>query len=203
MTDTPNTRRSSATAAGICWRSSPDILDVAKADANRLSLSEEEIDIDRIVDLSSSIIQGMVRKADIRYTIDVDPDLPNLFADGAKLTQILVNLLSNAVKFTSAGSAVRLKIRSRRLGGVSFRVEDTGIGMSAEQIPIALSPFGQVDSGLNRKYDGVGLGLPLTKRLVELHDGTIEIASAPGCGTVVSFHLPEHRVCRRPQAIAI
>ena len=72
---------------------------------------------------------------------------------------------------------------------------DTGIGMSAEQIPVALSPFGQIDSGLNRKYDGVGLGLPLTKRLIELHEGTIEITSEPGKGTIVEFHLPKERVC--------
>jgi two-component system cell cycle sensor histidine kinase PleC len=75
--------------------------------------------------------------------------------------------------------------------------------MSAEQIPIALEPFGQIDSSLTRKHDGVGLGLPLTKRLVELHGGIIDIASEPGKGTVASVHLPEERVCREEYALAI
>jgi two-component system cell cycle sensor histidine kinase PleC len=86
---------------------------------------------------------------------------------------------------------------------MTFRVEDAGIGMSAEQIPIALQPFGQIDTGLARSYSGVGLGLPLTKRLVELHGGTIEIRSQPGKGTVAGFHLPEERVCRNSFALAI
>ena len=121
--------------------------------------------------------------------------LADCAGDTAKLTQILVNLLSNAIKFTPAGGRVRLTIGLEPQGGMLFQVADTGIGMTAEQIPIALSPFGQVDSGLNRKYDGVGLGLPLTKRLIELHDGTIKITSAPGRGTTVDFHLPAERVC--------
>ncbi len=100
------------------------------------------------------------------------------------------------MKFTPPGGVVRLKVQSEPGAGVWFRVEDTGIGMSAEQIPVALSPFGQIDSGLNRKFNGVGLGLPLTKRLVELHGGTFEIASVPGRGTEVSFYLPEARVHR-------
>src|SRR5205085_8640175 len=120
-----------------------------------------------------------------------------IVGEPAKITQILVNLLSNAIKFTPSGGKVNLHIeQSRREPGVVLRVVDTGIGMSPEQIPIALAPFGQVDSGLNRKYDGVGLGLPLTKRLIELHEGTIEITSEPGRGTRVDFHLPEERVCR-------
>jgi signal transduction histidine kinase len=129
--------------------------------------------------------------------------LPYLFGDSAKLTQILVNLLSNAIKFTPSKGTVRLAIEQNGCGGLSFRVEDTGIGMSAEQIPLALAPFGQVDSGLARKYQGVGLGLPLTKRLVELHGGRIEITSAPGRGTTVMFHLPPERVCRRPKVVPV
>jgi two-component system, cell cycle sensor histidine kinase PleC len=106
------------------------------------------------------------------------------------MTQILVNLLSNAIKFTAPGGMVRLNVRPGPDGAIILRVEDTGIGMSAEQIPIALAPFGQIDAGLDRKYDGVGLGLPLTKRLVELHGGRIDIDSEPGKGTAVSVHLP-------------
>jgi signal transduction histidine kinase len=171
-----------------------DILDVAKADANRLVLAEEGIEIGRIADLSLTIVQEMAKKAEVDYTCEIDRGLPGLMADPAKLTQILVNLLSNAIKFTPRGGKVRLRIERRLAGGIAFCVEDTGIGMSAEEILIGLEPFGQVDSGLARKYNGVGLGLPLTKRLVELHGGTIEIASEPGKGTKVSFHIPEERL---------
>jgi signal transduction histidine kinase len=171
-----------------------DILDVAKADANRLVLDEEGIEIGRIADLSLTLVQEMAKKAEVDYTCEIDRQLPGLKADRAKLTQILVNLLSNAIKFTPPGGKVRLKIERRPAGGIAFCVEDTGIGMSIEEIPIALEPFGQVDGGFARKYNGVGLGLPLTKRLVELHGGTFEIASDPDKGTKVSFHIPEERL---------
>ena len=172
-----------------------DILDLARADADRLTVADEEVEIARVVDLSSKIVQELAGKAEVDFVIETEDLLPNVLGDAAKLTQILVNLLSNAIKFTPAGGRVFLKIARHPKDGLIFRVADTGIGMSAEQIPIALSPFGQVDSGLNRKYDGVGLGLPLTKRLIELHEGTIEITSEPGRGTTVDFHLPPERVC--------
>ncbi len=171
-----------------------DILDLARDDANRLTVAEEEVEIARIVDLSSRIVQELACKAGVDFRTESEHVLPKVVGDTAKLTQILVNLLSNAIKFTPAGGEVRLKVTRNPEGGLLFRVVDTGIGMSAEQIPIALSPFGQIDSGLNRKYDGVGLGLPLTKRLIELHEGTIAIASEPGRGTTVEFHLPKERV---------
>jgi signal transduction histidine kinase len=180
-----------------------DILDLARDDANRLIVAAEEVEIGRVVDLSSRIVEELACKAEVDFATEFENSLPNVLGDTAKLTQILVNLLSNAIKFTPAGGRVRLKIGRKPQGGLTFRVADTGIGMSAEQIPIALSPFGQIDSGLNRKYDGVGLGLPLTKRLIELHEGTIEIKSEPGRGTTVDFHLPEERVCRRGRALTV
>jgi len=167
-----------------------DILDLAKSDANRLSLAEEPVDIGRVVYLSSTIVQEMARQAQVEFVNEIEEGLPPLVGDQAKMTQILVNLLSNAIKFTAPGGRVRLNVQSGAGGAIFLRVEDTGIGMSAEQIPIALAPFGQIDAGLDRKYDGVGLGLPLTKRLVELHGGTISIDSEPGKGTAVSVHLP-------------
>jgi signal transduction histidine kinase len=170
-----------------------DILELAKADADRMTLSEEAVDVGEIVSLSSTIVQEMARQAQIELVSDIEAGLPPLVGDSAKLTQILVNLLSNAIKFTAPGGTVRLTVRRRALGGITLRVEDTGVGMSPDQIPIALAPFGQIDTGLDRKYDGVGLGLPLTKRLVELHGGTIDIESVPGQGTAVSVHLPAER----------
>jgi len=173
-----------------------DILDLAKADADKLLLAEEEIDIAEVVELGAQIVHDMAQRAQIDFACQTEEPLPSVIGDAAKLTQILVNLLSNAIKFTPPGGKVRLKVEHREYRGMIFRIEDTGVGMSAEQIPVALEPFGQIGNSLTRQHDGVGLGLPLTKRLVELHGGKIELNSEPGKGTVASVHLPEARVCR-------
>ena len=178
-----------------------DILDVAKADADRLVVDEEPVDIGRVVALSSRIVEDMAEKAGVTYRSDIEPNLPPVLGDGAKLTQVLVNLLSNGIKFTPRGGDVGLSITRSPDGGIRLEVADTGIGMTAEQIPIALSPFGQVETGLNRKYDGVGLGLPLTKRLIELHGGTIDIDSEIGRGTTVVINLPRARAHRDAEAL--
>ncbi|HEX4080070.1 MAG TPA: response regulator [Rhizomicrobium sp.] len=170
------------------------ILELARADANRLTLHEEEVAIADIVSLCESMIRPMAEKGGIDFLMEVEPGLPHVFADSTKLQQILINLLSNAVKFTPAQGSVRLTIGTDNTGGLTFRIADTGIGIPADKIEVALAPFGQVDSRLSRKYDGVGLGLPLTKCLVELHDGTMRIESECDRGTVVSVRLPKGRV---------
>jgi signal transduction histidine kinase len=173
-----------------------DILDLSKADADRMMLAEERVEIEDVVELGSKIVEDMARRAQIKFVSEIEEKLPPLIGDPAKLTQILVNLLSNAVKFTPPGGQVRLRVGQRAHRGITFQVEDTGVGMSPDQIPIALAPFGQISNSLTRRHDGVGLGLPLTKRLVELHGGTMELDSEPGKGTTASVHLPEARVCR-------
>jgi signal transduction histidine kinase len=170
-----------------------DILDIARAEAGRLNLSEEEVDIAGVVALSASMIRSLAEKAEVECSFDVADDLPLFWGDPTKLRQILINLLSNAIKFTPAGGKVRLTAKQEPKGGVSFCIEDTGIGIPADKMAVALAPFGQVESSLARQYDGVGLGLPLTKRLLELHDGTLEIVSEPGKGTGVTAHLPPRR----------
>jgi len=171
-----------------------NILDLAKADANRLALKEEAFSLARTIELSSHIVEEMASKAEVDYAAEIDGALPEMFGDPAKLMQILVNLLSNAIKFTEPGGRVRLRIAPGPRGTLALVVSDTGIGMSPDQIPVALSLFGQVDGDLNRKYDGAGLGLPLTKQLVELHGGTIEIDSEKGRGTVVTVLIPGERL---------
>src|SRR5207244_3838081 len=101
--------------------------------------------------------------------------LPEIVADPARLKQILVALLSNAAKFTARGGSVALSARRTDEGGVAFVVSDDGCGMTASEIAVALEPFGQVDGGLERRYDGTGLGLPLARRLIELHGGRFQI----------------------------
>ena len=118
-----------------------------------------------------------------------------------KTKQILINLLTNAIKFRKPGGRVRVEILDdgRQL---DVRISDTGIGMSPEEIPIALAAFGQVDSSLARKHEGTGLGLPLSKALVEMHGGQLLIESEVGIGTTVTVRLPPERVIRRSPSAA-
>ncbi len=125
-----------------------------------------------------------------------------LHADQRKLKQIFVNLLSNAVKFTPAGGEVILKAWWREDSGYVFQIIDTGIGIALADIPTALSPFGQVDSTPARKYGGTGLGLPLTKSLVEMHGGSLDLQSEVGAGTTVTVRFPKERVVHVARAVA-
>jgi signal transduction histidine kinase len=170
-----------------------DILDIAKAETRGLKLAEAEVDIASALSFSASVVEQMAKNAEIAFSFAIEDELPALWADGQKLRQIFINLLTNAIKFTPAGGNVRLSVRLEPGTGMVLQVADSGIGIPADKIPIALAPFGQVDSSLSRQYDGVGLGLPLTKRLVELHDGTLEIASEPGKGTTVTVRFPAKR----------
>ncbi|MGH7006707.1 MAG: ATP-binding protein, partial [Alphaproteobacteria bacterium] len=111
--------------------------------------------------------------------------------------QILLNLLSNAVKFTPAGGRVSLTATRSADGGIVLAVADTGLGMSPDEINIALTPFGQVENALSRKQAGTGLGLPLAKAMMEMHGGTLLVSSAPGKGTTVSLAFPPARVVGR------
>jgi two-component system cell cycle sensor histidine kinase PleC len=171
-----------------------DILDLAKADANTLTLAEEEIDVARAAVHYSKGIADMAQKAGVDYRIELGDALPSLYADSAKLRKILVHLLSNAVKFTPQGGVVRLVVHRDASHDLLFRIEDNGIGIAEDKISLALQPFGQIDSGLARTYEGVGLGLPLAKRLIELHGGAMDIVSKPGAGTVVTARFPASRL---------
>jgi signal transduction histidine kinase len=180
-----------------------NILDLARADANRLTLHDEEVEIADVVAFSTNIIQVMAEKSDVNFSVEIEDGLPLVLADSTKLQQILINLLSNAVKFTPPLGTVNLNIGVGKTGDLMFRVVDTGIGIPANKIEVALAPFGQVDSRLSRKYDGVGLGLPITKRLIELHGGTMEIKSELDRGTVVTVLIPKERFIKQPALCAL
>jgi signal transduction histidine kinase len=113
-----------------------------------------------------------------------------VWGDPAKLRQVVLNLLSNAIKFTLPGGSISLRAEARTEALAVIEVADSGIGMSPQDIPTALAAFGQIDSRVARRYEGTGLGLPLSKAIVELHGGLIGIDSAPGAGTKVSVILP-------------
>ena len=133
---------------------------------------------------------------------EIPPELPALRADERKLKQILLNLLSNAVKFTPEGGTVTLAVAVESSDAIVIQVIDTGIGIAPEDIATVMSPFGQVDSALSREFDGTGLGLPLTKALVELHGATLEIESEIGKGTTATVRFPPERLVSRSASVA-
>ncbi len=177
-----------------------DILDVAKAEAGRLELYEEEVDLSLVAHACVQLVQGRAEEADVSIETSVPLDMPFLMADTKRLKQILLNLLSNAVKFTPAGGKVGLDARLREDGGIDLIVHDTGIGIAKQDLERALQPFGQIDSHLSRKYEGTGLGLPLSRNLAELHGATLSIESEPDKGTVVTVSFPPQRSVRLQHA---
>ena len=170
-----------------------DILDIAKLESGRLELRDETVSIDEAVEACRRIVAAMADSAGVALATDIPAAMPFIRSDELRFRQILLNLMSNAVKFTPSGGSVRVSAAVEREGAV-IAVADTGIGMKAESIPIALEPFRQIDGALSRRFDGTGLGLPLAKALVELHGGRLQIESAPGKGTTVRIWLPLDRV---------
>ncbi len=176
-----------------------DVLDFSKIDAGHLTLQEDQIDIDETLATSLRMIEAQAANTGVIIENEIARDLPNLRADERRVRQILLNLLSNAVKFTPRGGRVRLIAFT---DGKEFivQVADTGIGMATEDIPRALERFGQLDGDLNRKYEGTGLGLPLTKKLAEMHGGRLEIESELCVGTKVTVAFPAERLIARSAA---
>jgi len=171
-----------------------DILDLSKVESGADELHEENIEIPTLVQSALGFVRQRADNGSVKLELDIRDDLPLLLVDERKLKQILVNLLSNAVKFTNPGGKVTLKAWCRPESGFVFQVVDTGIGMKPEDIPKALSQFGQIDSNLNRKYEGTGLGLPLAKNLIELHGGYLDLQSEIGTGTAVTVRFPANRI---------
>jgi PAS domain S-box-containing protein len=175
-----------------------DILDISKIESGTDELHEERIEIPRIIASALKLVEQRAAQGDIKLEFEPPDRLLTLYADERKLKQILVNLLSNAVKFTDPGGAVTLRAWCRLDSGYVFQISDTGIGIAPEDIRKVLSRFGQADEGLNRRYDGTGLGLPLTKALVEQHGGTLDLQSKVGIGTTATVRFPAIRVVAPP-----
>ena len=170
-----------------------DILDLSKIETGKLALNESTINIAEIVSSCLLLVKDRAIANNISMNIDIAEDLAPLCADERMIKQILINILSNAIKFTPDGGDVKLCIWSQPDSGCVFRIIDTGIGMALDDIPLALSPFDQVDSDLNRSFEGTGLGLPLSKALVELHGGSVDLQSEIDVGTSVTFRFPANR----------
>ncbi|MEJ0025174.1 MAG: HAMP domain-containing sensor histidine kinase [Rhizomicrobium sp.] len=170
-----------------------DILDLSKSEAGKMDLRCEPFALDDLFRDCRRMVSVRAQESGIDVAFDLTPGLPQLDADPRRVKQILLNLLSNAIKFTPAGGHVRLSAMLSAEGGICLSVKDTGIGMSTEQIPLALEPFRQIDSPLSRSQEGTGLGLSLVKALTEQHDATLVIESAVNKGTCVRVTFPRGR----------
>jgi signal transduction histidine kinase len=172
-----------------------DILDYSKGEAGKLELHDAEIGIHRIIDESERMVKEKAKNKEIEIINNVSADFPRIMADERKIKQILINLLSNAIKFTNKGGEINVHAEKLDNGEVRISVKDNGVGISEEDIPKALSVFGQIKSvRIEPEEEGTGLGLPLCKMLTELHGGEFEITSEVGVGTTVSIILPKERV---------
>ncbi|MEE8139815.1 MAG: ATP-binding protein [Alphaproteobacteria bacterium] len=173
-----------------------DILDIAKIEAGELGLDASVFDSAKSIKACIKMLDEQAEAAGLQ-ALKFDHDGPiRLDADEKKFRQIVINLISNSIKFTLEDGCVSVETGITEDGRFRMVVADTGIGIEPENIAKVLKPFSQVDSTLARKFEGTGLGLPITEALVKLHDGTLEIASEVGVGTRVIIHLPAERVAK-------
>ena len=165
------------------------VLDLSKSESGKMFLDIQNVDMREIIGDCAAMTQEQAAEAGLDFTIvEIEDDL-RFTGDPAKLRQILLNLLSNAVKFTPKGGHVWIEAK-RRSAGIAVTVGDNGIGMSREDLVVALEPFGQVDNRLERRYQGAGLGLSVVKAFTELHQGNLDFDSARGTGTRVTVSFP-------------
>jgi PAS domain S-box-containing protein len=173
-----------------------DVLDVSRLEGGLLTINARQENLLDIVE-KAVVLARSVTQDEREIATDFPRDMPALHVDPQRLAQTLGNLLANALKFTPPLGTVSLTARLERDGGVTLIVSDTGIGMAAETIAEALEPFRQIDGSLARKFEGAGLGLSLSKALIELHGGSLSIDSRVGDGTRVSLCLPPECVVPR------
>jgi CheY-like chemotaxis protein/anti-sigma regulatory factor (Ser/Thr protein kinase) len=166
-----------------------DILDFSKIDAGKLHIDRSEMSIGDVLDDALQPVAERARVKGIELRLEKTVDLPpNCISDPLRLGQVLLNLLTNAIKFTDSGSVT---LSGTHDGGqLVFRVTDTGIGMTADQLGGVFNPFQQADSSTTRKYGGTGLGLAICKRLLDLMQGEIRVESTSGSGSMFEVRLP-------------
>jgi len=170
-----------------------DILDLSKAEAGKLDLQEQDLSLIGIVNSSLRVVRDRATENGIRLAFDVPSDDVILYADPRLLSQVFLNVLSNAVKFTPKGGNVSIDIDRDDFGNVICCVRDSGIGIEEGNLDKVFAPFVQIEGSLARNYEGTGLGLPLSKNVMELHGGQIRLESSLGVGTAAYLTFPRER----------
>ncbi len=176
-----------------------ELLDHAKVDAGALALHEETVDLAAAVTFCTRMIGPRAERADITLAPSIADEARWIRADEKRIRQILLNLVSNAVKYTPSGGRVAIAVLLED-GAPTIRVSDTGIGIEEKDLERVLEAFVQIENQANRQSIGTGLGLPLTRKLAELHGGTLTLSSRPGAGTTITIALPGDRLVRDADA---
>ncbi len=165
-----------------------DVLDLSQIEANQMALAREMVSFEEIVDEAVTAVHPLYASKGIYLETEVSPGLPPVFCDRTRMREVLLNLLSNAGRFTERGG---VRVRAWREGDdLLFSVADTGVGIAPEHLGGLFEPFHQVDGSIRRRYGGTGLGLPISKRFIELHGGHIRVESRPGAGSTFVCQLP-------------
>lgn len=170
-----------------------DVLDLAKIEAQRMEWSDSEVDVADVIRAVIANTQSLAMQAAVSVGIEVDADLPSVFVDRDRLTQVITNLISNSIKFTPPNGSIRIIGQGAESGGSSsvlIRIVDSGIGIGPDQIATVFDKFQQVGDTLTDRPTGTGLGLPICKEIVEHYGGEIWAESQPGLGSSFSFTLP-------------
>jgi signal transduction histidine kinase len=171
-----------------------DILDLAKAESGKLELFETSFDLAAMIETTLKMCQKKADDENIELEFARPPTDFAVFADERLIRQVVINLISNAVKFTPAGGRVSIDIHASRESGVTLSVKDTGIGIASKDLDRVLRPFEQVESSLSRSHGGTGLGLPYSKKVIEIHGGTLKLSSQVNVGTTVRVQLAASRI---------
>jgi len=177
-----------------------DVLDLSKIEAGEVVLAETAFDVGEVLQDAVHIIQGLAEKRAVKVDLNLNPNLPMIFADKRRVTQIVVNLLSNAVKFNRAGGYVQLFgwVGARNVLAIS--VSDSGVGIPSADVSRVFEPFVQLRSSVRVSHEGTGLGLSLSKKLAELHSGSVALESKLGVGTTATVLFPPERTIQRSAA---
>ena len=175
-----------------------DVLDLARVEAGKMRLRLEKFSARAAVESVSTEIKTIAQKRKIHVDVVISPEIREVTLDQQKFKQILYNLLSNAIKFTEPGGVVRMRVQTQDAHYFKLVIKDTGIGIKSEDLPRLFHNFEQLDSGSSRRYEGSGLGLALTKGLVELQGGTISVESQYRVGTTFLVVLPKEGSRQHP-----
>jgi PAS domain S-box-containing protein len=176
-----------------------DVLDLARVEAGKMGLRLEKFSARAAIESVSTGVKVVAQKRKIHVDVAISPEIREVTLDQQKFKQILHNLLSNAIKFTEPGGVVRIRVQPQDAHHFKLVIKDTGIGIKSEDLPRLFQDFEQLDSGSSRRYEGSGLGLALTKGLVELQGGTISVESQYGVGTTFLVVLPKEIVDDEPR----
>ena len=175
------------------------VLDVARIEAGDYQIEEELVPLGDVIGVALRVIRPLAEEKSILITYTNEVPTALVAVDPIRIKQVLLNILSNAIKYTPASGGVTIDARRHGEGDLMIRITDSGIGIPPAQLRRVLEPFEQLEGTLTRQIDGVGLGLPIAKALMELHGGELTFDSKPGCGTVVELRLPGERI-RSPLA---